>query len=393
MSQKHSLHDNLFSFNKIKRDPELLEKRLLFREKNTAFTHEQLFYLDILKKGFLPLQTPSFPNGIPITIALMKKNNLEIPKTFGNLPNDTLSNVWKSIPLSVNDFTDDFSYITKIIKQSRYLELKYQLFVSKKTTRHEEDINYANMRNLHKNFFYFLNDGLTPRRIKMLADLALFGIRNAIATHGTAVFVDFGPGLYALEKELIKKMHYEERKSTTIIVVDVSEDLGRYGITSGYADQAYIMDISNKSYKEFLKLIPVANVIVYAEILEHIDHDGVVISKHVLPWWKETKAMIIGSVPNAIQLPEFIPLLSGIGSPHQLRRPIIDESNDHHSHHTFSTLSELLLEVWNFKFAGIISNGVRIQKDGNDADLTAGLESPQLGDRLIFWASDKMGRH
>ena len=222
----------------------------------------------------------------------------------------------------------------------------------------------------------------------MLADLAIQGIREAQNKKGSAVLVDFGTGPFPLETLVNIGLSDKERAATEIVAVDTSENLIRYGLEEKLIDRGHVLDISKKTAEEYQDILPVADVVVFAEILEHIPHDAVVFRDTVLPWMRGTNARLIGSVPNTVQLAEYRSLLLGTGSPHQLERPIFYPEQDHFSFHTVYTLAKMLRHTWGFRDAGIVSNGVRLQKHGNTAHLYAGLDCPSVGDRLVFWAEN-----
>lgn len=359
---------------------------IFLEEPNKVLTGEQVFYIELLLNGVFPLATSGFPTGIPIKVAPNKLSHTLASPILGAVPDSSLTNLWSSVPYTTFNMRDSFNTIALQVKAARKVDFGSKLTVDPHVVDHPEDIDFSDNKNLESHFFYMYKPGLTPRRIEMLADLAVYRLRKALEIKELAILVDFGPGLFCLEQTILKKITPQERSKVHIVCIDVSEDLLRYGLLQSFTDSAFVADICKTQFY-FLNTLLAPDVVVFAEILEHIDHDGIVFKEKVLPWIKSNDSFLIGSVPNALQLAEFLPIITGSGSSHQLRRPIMDVTNDHHSHHTAATLVELLTQTWGFSESGVVSNGVRVQKNGDTAMLRVGLTSPQLGDRLIFWAN------
>lgn len=323
--------------------------------------------------------------GIPITVGGVRESGQGIDAFVGNMP-EGLEQKWRSEPMTNLVMIESHEAIVDTVISARRKEYLGHLVVEAGAGDHFAAHDYGILEEANTYFSYLTNEGLHIRRVGMLADMAIAGIRKALNTKGRATFVDFGTGPLPLEKLISTGLSPEEREATQIIAVDTSEDLVRYGLETGLLNKGYVLDVSVKTAEDYQAIIPEADVVAFAEILEHIPHDAVVFRDTVLPWIRSTAATLIGSVPNTVQLAEYRSLLQGVGSPHQLERPIFAPEQDHFSFHTVYTLAKMLRETWGFKNGGIVSNAVRLQKLGNAAHLYAGLDSPMVGDRLVFWA-------
>jgi len=360
---------------------------LFLNNPNAPLTAEQLYYLDVLQAGRLPINLPGFPQGVPLAHASIRDAGLPIYDVIGRVPDPSLLQSWSKNQLITSGLIEPIDAIADAVRDARAASFGNALVVDPNTAGHVEALDFTKPENLREAFFYLENRNLHFRRIEMLADLAIYGIRKGFKNGIENVHVvNFGPGVFPLERKVINRLTPAERKRVIIVAVDVSEDLLRYGLFKGYADRGSMVEVSSKDAEDLKQLFPRADVVIYADILEHIDHAASIFKRKVIPWLRHTGALLLGSVPNAVQLAEYVPMFIGLASSHQLHRPLIDEVNDHHSHHTAASLAEILRVEWGFRESGIVSNGVRIAQHGDDAHLLAGLSSPQLGDRLIFWA-------
>lgn len=332
-------------------------------------TPENLYYLSVL-------DAHSF-FGIPLSQNINTENLTTV-----------LGTGWRSKPLTENTMTEPFETMAETIARVKDKDFGRRIIVDDETSYHPEDRDFSDTTALKENFFYIHGEGLHMRRLAMLSGLAVYGIKKAIRENGSAAFVNFGPGPFPLERSILSKISQDEREKLSIIALDVSPDILRYGLENGFIDQGIVTDILKRDSNYYRSLIPHANVIVFAEILEHIDHAAEFFADNITPWLRELNSFLIGSVPNAVQLTEYLPMIMGTGSPHQLSRPIFDSSNDHHSFFTVDILLNMLKKICGFGNVEIVSNAVRIEKDGNTAHLYAGLDFPALGDRLIFWANN-----
>ena len=341
-----------------------------------VLSEEQQFYLEALTSGTL--------QGIPLTVD-------DSSKSLGRAPSKSLYERWASLPLTEGDLLEPFQEIVDVIRKAKLQNPKQtpNLVVDQSAQEHIEAQNFNNPAMLSQYFGYMVNEGLHTRRLEILTDIVVHEIRELISRNGRARVVNFGPGPFPLERNIASKLSKEERMKTQLLAVDASEDLLRYGLARGFIDKAVAVDARIKTAGYFEEHLGEVDIAIFAEILEHIDNVGVVFQKNILPWLRSAKASLIGSVPNAVQLAEVIPMLVGKGSPHQLERPIFDEFSDHHSFFTASSLVSLLTNTWGYDDIGVLSNGVRLQAKGNTAHLRAGLTHVACGDRLIFWARFK----
>ena len=350
---------------------------LYIPDPDIPLTEENKYILNVLDTGFF--------YGIPISQENIRAAGLPLSHVIGQVPFPSLTNRWRSEPLTGSNIIESFEDIAGSILKARKLDLKGNLIVDPSAAEHIEAQDFSRIEELIRHFFYLENDGLHARRIRMLSDLAVSGIRKTLEVKAKATIVNFGPGLFPLERSIIKELSEEERQKVRIIGIDVSKDILAYGLEERYIDQGIAIDMKKKNAEDYEKILPEADIVVFAEVLEHIDHASVFFANRILPWLRKRNAMLIGSIPNAVQLAEYINMITGINSPHQLRRPIFDDTNDHHSFHTVSSLAEMLTKIWGFREAGIVSNDVRIEANGNRAHLYAGLDCVTGGDRLIFW--------
>ncbi len=343
-----------------------------------GLTEEQRAYLGALVTGTVM--------GVPISGDNVRSAGITLRDPIGRVPNQTLYDRWVTQSLTDTEIIEPLDVIAATIARTKQTAASANLQVDPSAAVHIEAQDFTQIDILREHFFQLEGEGLNSRRFEMLTDLGMMGIKEALATRGKATLLDFGPGPFPLERGIVSRLTPYEREKTTIIGIDVSQDLLRYGLKRGYIDSGIAVDAKTKSAPYYEERVPEVDVVVFAEILEHIHHDAVVFKECILPWLKKTGAMLIGSVPNAVQLAEFLPLMLGSGSPHQLRRPHFDKKNDHCSFHTPDSLAEMLTDAWGFAEAGIVANGVRIQRKGNAAHLFAGLSHVSSGDKLIFWA-------
>jgi hypothetical protein len=340
---------------------------------------ENIFYLDALQQGRL--------GSIPISLSEIRKAGFTLRPEVGRAPEAAIFEKWAQYPMTDSEVIEPLESIADAIPSARKQSYGEMLLVDGSAKKHIEAQDFSKVDNLRNHFFYLEKGGLHRRRIEMLADLGVYEIRKALSKKGTASVINFGPGPFPFERVLTSKLSKEERRKTHICGLDVSRDMLFYGLSTNYIDRGIAVDISSKGPEYLIQRLPTADVVIFAEILEHIFHDAQVFKEQMIPWLKRTNAFLIGSVPNAVQLPELIPLMTGTGSPHQLARPIFDKKNDHVSHHSVESLLHMIDE-WGYRESGIVSNAVRLEKDGDVAHLQAGLSSPSLGDRLIFWAKN-----
>ncbi len=356
----------------------LRESGALYRIDLEDPTYEQRLYLGALANGHL--------SGIPISDDRIRAAGIHLADPIGRVPDQDLLKKWSSNPLTSQEMLEPFPVIAAAIVQARKTVPTANIEIDPSAVLHVEAQDFTQPGVLDQYYCYLKGEGLHIRRIEMLTDLGLIGIRKALANKGRASLVNFGTGPLPLERNIIAQLNPSERAATTITGFDVSKDLILYGLHGRYLDKGVAVDVMTKRAEYFGQHAPEADVVVFGEILEHIDHHAVVFKKSILPWLKQTGAMLIGSVPNSVQLAEFIPLITGSGSSHQLRRPIFDTNSDHHTFHTADSLAEMLTNTWGFNEAGIVSNGVRVQRQRNAAHLYAGLDNVGVGDRLVFWA-------
>lgn len=356
------------------------EAHALYLPEGRELTPEQVMYLGAIGNGNL--------FGIPLRSDDIRASGMAIHQAIGHIP-EALREKWSTEPLTDEDIIEPFDVIAGKIGQVREEpNPNRDIAIDPTAALHIEAQDFSQTTELEKHFSYMHNEGLHIRRLQMLADLTVNEVRAVLDEKAQATVVNFGPGIFPLERSVLSRLSVEERERTTMVGVDVSEDLLLYGTEKTYIDKGVAVDVGKRQSSYFREVIPEADVVVFAEILEHIDHVAVVIKESLLPWIQETDATLVGSVPNAVQLAEFLPMISGSGAPHQLRRPIFDSLNDHHSFFTANSLAEMLTDTWGFSAAGITSNGVRLQSKGNAAHLYAGLECVTVGDRLIFWAKE-----
>lgn len=334
-----------------------MNKDFIYKEK-PEFTEENKFYLECLEKGKIK------------DIKLLEQNLKDFP--------EKLLNKWTNNPLTDTCINDSFENISKQISNSK---ISPKIIYITKDIKHPENIDFENTHNLQNLFSYLLN-GLHIRRVEMLSDIALLNIRDLLSIQNEVTFMNIGPGIFPLEKRIIEQLTTQEREKVKFLALDVSDNLLKYGISNRLIDYGYVADLSKITPGDIHEKI---DILVMSEVIEHIFHPSSVLKK-LFEVFNSNNFKFIGSVPNSIQLAEIIPTIQGTSSPHQLSRPLFDELNDHLSFFNFNSLV-LLLKDLKFSKINIVSNAVRIEKNGNSANITAGLKYVTVGDRFIFWGS------
>lgn len=355
--------------------PGEINTAMLLNRQKGPLTELQLAYMDMLQTRQI--------RGLPIHHKDQRALGMPIPATIGNLPDSSLEDRWRTHRLVRPSYAVKPQAIMEGVLEARNVEFGDRLVLDPMVnTTWSED--FGDLDTVKSRYGYY-NMPTHTRRVQMVADLAEYGIRKALAKKGSAHVLDFGPGIYSLEQTVQSKFTPEERSAITFIGIDGSEDMLRYGLAGGYIDRGIQTDISHMGLQDYYDKFPDVDVALFCEFLEHIPHVAAVYNETAVPWLRDNEAFIAGSVPNAMKFVDYIPLLLNMRSPNEVRRSIVDGANDHYSHFTIPVLSEMLTEIWECTDAGITSNAVPLDTGSRVCDLEAGLDYPGLGLNLLFW--------
>lgn len=235
---------------------------------------------------------------------------------------------------------------------------------------HFESQLYSKQKN--RAIFYLANP-LHKKRLWIISNLIE---RIAKTENKHLILIDLGSGEGELE-ERIKHL-----KNVTKVAVDVSEEALNVGLNHERFNTIAVADIERSLEKVVSKNS--ADIVVAAEILEHLKHPGIFIKKKIRPILKKD-GYFIGSVPNMAQLHDILGLISGLGSSYQTTRPLTDITSGHVAFFSIHSLRKVL-ESAGFKNIKIVGNGVRLKREG-DTNLFFLSKLPffkNFSDRFIF---------
>jgi len=331
-------------------------------------------------------------------------------------PSDKLYNYWLReygnpsnrfsilIPEKVDDFNKvvNLNHINKLIKNGKILLHNIDL-----NSTHPENFKLTANRSAW-NAFEYLNSQLHIIRVRMIGDICMDEIRRRIANGQPKVtLINFGPGPMPLEKYIYDKLPKKYRQKVEMIGIDVCEELLRFGVNKGYIDKGIVADVSLMDSDELSSFLVSHNInvdiLVFAEILEHIKSSGIVFRDGILQIIKKNNSLLVGSVPNSIQFHETLAIIKGIRSPHQLEAPLSNADSGHVSFYTGSSLIKLMTTTWGFprENISVAGPGIRIGfTTENDHHASGAFTIPSItrngevkfgnptaGDRLIFTAT------
>ena len=188
--------------------------------------------------------------------------------------------------------------------------------------------------------------------------------------------LDLGSGEGELE-EKIKNVD-----SLVKIGVDVSQKSLRHGLKRKRYNKIIGVDIEEGLEK--INLEGKVDIVVVAEVLEHLRHPGIFIEKEVKPLLKDG-GYLMGSVPNMAQIHDIIGLATGRGESYQAYRPLMDFTSGHISFFSINSLKKIL-RLAGYTNIRIIGNGVRLRRRG-DLNLFWLSKLPyfkNFSDRFIF---------
>lgn len=242
---------------------------------------------------------------------------------------------------------------------------------------HPEAILYRQIG--HETYFY-LASSLHKKRMDLLAGSI---VRTASQTSSRVTMLDIGAGEGELESRLEGLNNLEK------IAVDVSPEAMNVGFENGYFNKTIVVDVEDPDSLKKQLGGEKMDIIVAAEILEHLRHPGVFVRENLIPLLK-SGGSFIGSVPNAMQIHDVLDIVTGRGGSYQLTRPLMDSESGHISFFTAFALKKVL-EFAGLENVTIVGNGVRLHRNGDKSSELL-LKVPILKnfpDRFVFSATKK----
>jgi len=170
------------------------------------------------------------------------------------------------------------------------------------------------------------------------------------------VMVNLGCGTGELESKLVGVENLYK------IGVDVSEEAITEGIKAGLFDRAIVADMTEPIFEKIDFPKPI-DIVVAAEVLEHVQHPGVFI-KNKISVLQNKGGFFLGSVPNMAQLNDVIGLFTGKGYSYQTTRPLLDSTSGHISFFSLESLKNTL-SFGGYNKVKIAGNGVRLFRKGD----------------------------
>lgn len=202
-----------------------------------------------------------------------------------------------------------------------------------------------------KKVVFYLKNNLHRKRLDLLEEM-IRSISKRI--NKKMVMINLGPGEGVLESRIKDLDIYK-------IGVDVSLEALQSGLNRKLFNRAIATDIEQGLAK--IKPLPQADIIVAAEILEHLKHPGLFIKENINHFLK-TGGYFLGSVPNLAQFYDVWGFLSGKGGSYQTTRPLTDITGPHVSFFSIYSLRKML-EFAGYEDITIKGNGVRITRNGD----------------------------
>jgi 2-polyprenyl-3-methyl-5-hydroxy-6-metoxy-1,4-benzoquinol methylase len=309
--------------------------------------------------------------------------DIELVDALPVFPQASLEARWRSALLCEEPIRNPSSVVARDVLAARSAGSSNVAIVDPTCSEHEEAMDFSVPANVDKGFFY-MDDPLHRRRVRMLADVVASRVRRIVEEKGSAHVLELGVGLSVVSRFAIERLDERIRPHVRFSAVDVSEDLLRYGIHMGWLDDGIVADVSKTPSDQLEQILGRPDVFIAAEVLEHIRSSASVFARTLLPWLRESGSYFVGSVPNAVQGMEMLPLATADFAPHQLTRPMFDETLDHVAFYSYPTLRQALTETWQMTDIAVWGNGLRLDRRGETLCFDAALRFPHRSDRLCF---------
>lgn len=219
-----------------------------------------------------------------------------------------------------------------------------------KPQNHFEAKLYKKDKNLA---FFYITSNLHQHRLNMIAEQ----IRQIASKSDKQItMLNLGCGTGELETKLT------DLNNLYKIGVDVSAAALKAGKNKKLFDRIIAVDVMSEEFSK-IKFPKSIDIIVAAEILEHIPHPGIFIKQKIYSLQKKGD-YFLGSVPNISQIYDVIGLFTGRGDSYQTTRPLMDSTSGHISFFSLHSLQRVL-SFAGYDHISISGNGVRLFRKGD----------------------------